>query len=64
VEGLGLSQDSYGTGYILMKILVFLTNTSVFHPSRVSGFQELCFLKRNGGGLHRVGIANESDQVT
>jgi len=28
VEGLGRSQDRYGTGYILMKILVFLTNTA------------------------------------
>jgi len=61
VEGLGPSQDGYGAGYILMKKFWSFYNV----PSKPSeSLQSRLFSMVGGESVHRVGIANESDQVT
>ena len=60
VEGLGPPQGGLGTGSILMKILVFLQCKSM--PSVNASSVSLHWGAQ--GSLHRVSIANESDQVT
>ncbi len=65
MEGLGLSQDGLGTGSILMNNSGLSNlSESKFHPSRVTVSKSCIFSSAVEEAMHRVGIANESDQVT